>query len=85
MNELPQRLTAAEVAEYFTCAQSTVEAEAAAGKLRGTKIGEGWIFRAEDVAEYFARRIEAEQKRIAGKKKPQAVSRGNQPPSLEVI
>lgn len=84
MTDLPKRLTAEEAAEYLCCQPSTIETEAAAGNLRGAKIGSGWIFKAEDVVEYWDKRIDQQQAKISSKRKPPAakVNGRNQPPSL---
>ena len=82
MTDLPKRLTAEDAAEYLCCEPSTILSEAAAGKLRGAKIGSGWIFKAADVVDYWDQRIDQQQQKIKGKKSPVEKSGRNDPPSL---
>ena len=87
--ELPELLDAKTAAEYLRCSEATVESEAAAGRLRGAKIGTGWVFLPSDVLDYLKLRIEEKQAEVAKKKGEasaplQSPGKGRRaPPSLD--
>lgn len=53
MNEVKEYLTLKEVAELLTVSESTVYRWTAEGKLPGTKIGDVWRYRKEDIDKLF--------------------------------